>query len=67
MAATPRAPSMNFGSGGGSGGGGDLTEASVASFLLSRKYHLAALELHQVRVPATKSTGRSAMKPRLPG
>ena len=58
---------MNFGSGGGGGSGGDLTEASVASFLLSRKYHLAALELHQVRVPATKSTGRSAMKPRLPG
>ncbi len=31
----------------GGGGGGVVDENAVAAFLLSKKYHLAALELHQ--------------------
>lgn len=44
----------------GGGGGLELNEAAVADFLLQKKYHLAALELHQeVRVSRPQSRSRS--------
>jgi len=51
MSGTPaRGTSAAFGTpvpAGSGGAGAGLTEEAVADFLISRKYHLAALELHQ--------------------
>ena len=44
----------------GGSGGGELNEAAVADFLLQKKYHLTALELHQEVRPRARDAAAAA-------